>query len=354
MVKSIHPPEPREAVERALGKPLPDEAWAQAVEDGWERDIRIADLDPAEVARRLRRYGTVGAPRSRAFQREASDGRIPGAELLNLRGKVLGAWSARAARTDHEVRAFRRIHLRTGLLQPNAVHKWVVTMYRANLPKEWPVTGDPVADADAPYRAHLEVRQARHAFIDLIWAEPDGEEMWQGGRWPVPLRSPLGRLAGLSEKLAEKWKWTAVEATLFVLTDRIPFVSPITGRSSVGVNFHADMWGSHDVFSRVTIELDPTVSPEQLAAWWRGVRRRMLSGDRYRALGHKHLELARFMSERDESTSWEDDRKAWNRAHARQPTWKYEDRRNFHRDAVSAVRRLLLAGIRTPAPLDED
>jgi hypothetical protein len=63
-------------------------------------------------------------------------------------------------------------------------------------------------------------------------------------------------------------------------------------------------------------------------------------------MSEKHLALARFGAAQPESTTWEHDRLAWNReVGTEHPDWRYEDRRNYRRDATSAVRRALLVGV---------
>lgn len=168
----------------------------------------------------------------------------------------------------------------------------------------------------------------------------------------MPPDSPLGKLSVLGQQLADKWRWTLVEAVLFVLTDEPPEISPITGQSEVAHNYSVVMWGGYDVFSRVRIDLDPAVTPQQLAGWWRDVRRRM-HDERYRSQSKKHLRLAAFMAGRDETTSWDQDRLDWNRVTADTPEWNYADRRTFHRDATAAVERLLYVGFTAPKPRTE-
>jgi len=159
--------------------------------------------------------------------------------------------------------------------------------------------------------------------------------------------SLLASLAELAGHLQERWRWREHEAVLFVLSGIQPDVRPIDGTSDIRLNLDGTI-GSHDITSRITIEVDPVVTPEQLAGWWRGTRRHMFDG-RYRPMSAKHLGLARFAAGRREASTWEQDRLEWNRTvDETQPSWRYEDRRNFRRDALVAAQRLLFAGIRPP------
>ena len=126
-----------------------------------------------------------------------------------------------------------------------------------------------------------------------------------------------------------------------------PYVPPVMGSSTVGPNYTRDV-GAYDVTSRVTITLDPTVTPEQLAAWWRDVRHRMLPR-RYRPQQIKALRLARFAARSSPDTTWDQDRRRWNAGISEtHPHWRYDDVANFRRHLKEAVRRLLYVGIQSP------
>jgi hypothetical protein len=83
-------------------------------------------------------------------------------------------------------------------------------------------------------------------------------------------------------------------------------------------------------------------------SWWRGVRKTVLPGG-HRPMGEKFLSLAEFMASRDEGTTWEQDREAWN-ASGIEADWRYDlaDRRNFWKAAQAAHRRLLSCGYQMP------
>ena len=65
----------------------------------------------------------------------------------------------------------------------------------------------------------------------------------------------------------------------------------------------------------------------------------------------KHLRLAAFAAERPENETWDEKRRAWNRAYPEPlcPGYNYEpeDRRNFHRDVLESCDRILDPGFRT-------
>lgn len=337
----------RKQVERALGRPLAEATWSQLVDLGFKDELEQGAATPEEVAARVRDFGDTwreGPPRVPALGESVAA--LPGGALLAKRARVISEYAAVAASADGALCHYRRRRLPNGQSIPeDAINGWVVAQYRSRLPTGWPVTGNP-AVGDGHYKANGEVRldrrfKERHAVLQ--WAEQSSRGDWTAGRWPVPLNTPLARLVTLIQHLHDRWLWSEPEAFLFVVCGRTPQVPTIKGSATVRNWDLAEAFGRHDIFSRVTIEVDPTVTPEQLAAWWRDVRRRILPG-RYRPMTEKHLELARFSVGRDESTSWEEDRRAWNTAF---PEWSFHDRGNFRQAVIEGRDRLVRVGFRS-------
>jgi hypothetical protein len=334
----------REDVETQLGYVLSDRAWQMIVTEGSAEDLELGLVTVEVVADLVREFWRP--PGNRILPSEDGPQLIPGAEQLRARSQAIGAWEARAASQDPRVEAFRRDHLAEGLLAEDAIGAWIAHQDSRDRPANWPVTSGLRADENATYRATADAQLAGVPWVSLTWMERRGAS-WLGGRWPVPPESVLASLAELATELHDKWRWREHEAVVFVLTGTRPDVRPIDGSSNVRHNLHTAI-GPYDITSRITIEVDPVVSPEQLAAWWRGVRRQLFDR-RYRPMSIKHLELAQFCAGRPEATTLEQDHLEWNRTiNETQPSWRYEDRRNFRRDALVAVQRLLFAGIRPP------
>ncbi len=337
----------REQVERALGRPLAETTWLQLVDLGFEEELEQGAATPEEIAARVRDFGDTwrdGPARIPAVGESAAG--LPGGALLALRASVVSEIATVAASVDGALCYFRETFLPDGQPIPeDAINGWVVAQYRSKLPSGWPVTGDP-AVGDAHYKANAEVQlnprfKERHAVLQ--WAERNSAGDWRAGCWPVPLKSPLARLVTLMQHLHDRWLWSEPEAFLFVVCGRTPHVPTIKGSATVRNRELTEALGWHDIFSRVTIEVDPTVSPEQLAAWWRDVRRRVLPR-RYRPMSEKHLQLARFSTRRDESTTWEQDRRAWNTAF---PEWAFDDRGNFRQAVLQGRDRLVRVGFQS-------
>jgi hypothetical protein len=175
----------------------------------------------------------------------------------------------------------------------------------------------------------------------MEWAEPakDWSDRWQIYRWEVPEHTALAELADVANRLSKTWTWRTADSVVFILTGEEPQLLSITGRATYrrGSSLGGAIW--YDMTTRVTVGVEPCVTPEELAAWWRDVRSRILT-ERYRPQTLKHIALATFLANHLGSGTWDSDRREWNRQF---PEWQYDDsnRRNFVRDVQAAVRGLL-------------
>jgi hypothetical protein len=102
--------------------------------------------------------------------------------------------------------------------------------------------------------------------------------------------SVLDGLRKLSESLAKRYRWKEEEATWFVLTGQIPWVSPLTGRvafpSAPGFNQ-----------AIITLTVEPWVHAEMLAQFYRDLQHQIL-GRNNRRLSERNLSVFRFVMER--------------------------------------------------------
>ncbi|MGH3283399.1 MAG: hypothetical protein ACRDPD_01720, partial [Streptosporangiaceae bacterium] len=102
------------------------------------------------------------------------------------------------------------------------------------------------------------------------------------------MRGPLGQLAQLAETLADRYRWRPSEATMFVLTGAAPEVRVYVGSAEIRTSGHLATG------SRVTMTLDPALSPDEVAGIYDRLRRRFHTGTpprsqavrRYRLAGH--------------------------------------------------------------------
>ncbi len=146
---------------------------------------------------------------------------------------------------------------------------------------------------------------------------------------PVRAGGVLDELRRLSEKLARSYRWTADQATVFVLAGVTPYM--------VGVRIETVVGSAHPAASTVCLEIDPIVSPLEVQKAYSQIRQKMLEGI-YRPLTEKHLKLAVFAAERRPPAKWAEVMAAWNEAH---PEYGYEKETVFARDATAAQNRLL-------------
>src|SRR5205823_643336 len=113
---------------------------------------------------------------------------------------------------------------------------------------------------------------------------------------PTRIDGLLERLRNLSERLAKVYDWQEAQATLFVLTGAVPFISPIQAttimrRRSLYFNQH------------IVLDIDPTVSPQEVAKCYR-LNRKSIKARRTGNLSEKHLRLATFNAERPREETW--------------------------------------------------
>jgi hypothetical protein len=194
----------------------------------------------------------------------------------------------------------------------------------------------------------------------------------------VSKRGILGDLAALAERLADEHRWQPAHAATFVLTGTAPPVEPYTVSGRL-------RYGTGAAMSRVTLDLDPAMTPRQVSALYTALRaymrpdqpRRSLSIKHYRLAeyvgphlrlsvdnpgnvvrrgrprrGHPVTGLARYVDVVGESVSWASLCRGWNerfgeRGQDGRP-WRYAHLSNFTRDAQQAVQQLLDPGWRWP------
>jgi hypothetical protein len=282
---------------------------------GWRWD-KVADavgtlLDARDIQRR----------RARQRQRSPLD---LATDELEPRALALEQWMVRLA---HPIAERCRSRFGCPLLDEAEVGAWI----RERLPA-------PEALGDGPSRV-------------LWWCDPPRTKRLPWQQECEEIGDQLEGLRETSEHLAATFRWQRAEATMFILSAWVPAVAPVT----VNYEWRGSLPTFHtDVTTRVHLEVDPSVTPSQLAAIWAAQRDGIFHQGRHRAMSAKHLKLAEFMATRPSDLPTEDDRRAWNavvndaKGELRTEwAYGYEDRRNFHRDAKAAVDRLLNVGYTT-------
>ena len=336
-IVSLTPDEYKRRLEielRGRGEQLDEGIWQALVEDEKVQGLREGDIHLNELAdlhadylRNRERWGTGGRRRRQEAHDLAPDDRL----------EVLSDLLSQRAAQEPDVMAFRADVLNGSLLAWEDVAAWIKGQ----------------REKDGPFTWYLEVAipegyQLRQDKSGVILTEPPLTLSPEAAGWdthprllafrlpsepgprqvPTRLRGVLDILRTLSEQLAKKYGWQASQATVFVLTG-LP-VRLSRGRVTESLRFPNTMT------SRLTIEVDPRVSPTEVLALYRKHRRKLLGGA-YKPMDRKHLELARFY-EGQRAGTWRARMAQWNGAQA--PEWCYTNWRNFRRDCVQAWERL--------------
>jgi hypothetical protein len=299
----------RIALNRRLNMPVSDAEWGFLDSQGWAREIRCGRLPldgAAEKIQQMRRAFGNAPPQQRDKNGLPPDQRLEALAAV-IATEIITATSS-----------FRAKHLGGQFLAEDQLPAWF-EQQRVNEPSwigEFYVSspGDP-RPADTP-------RALRPLSI---------EAPYPGPTIPVCAGTILDQLRLLSEHVAQEYRIGPAEACRTILTGLPPRMEAIR---------IVPCFSRLPAVSRFQIEVDPAVTPSELARAYRNARKKYLKG-RVRRLSAKHLQLAAFMASRAEGEPGKDAMAAWNRKYRR---WKYTHVSNFLRDAAAARRRLLFPG----------
>jgi hypothetical protein len=236
---------------------------------------------------------------------------------------------------DDQVETFRREVLGRQHLKANEVVRWVERRARS---EGRPTVYAEVAVADGgelrrgdqlPARCEVVGSNYRH----LAYFNP-GEKTLR--RIPTRQGGVLDGLRRLGERLAFAYGWQPAQATVFVLTDMVPVVAPVTTTTSIG-------WFT----TRITISTDAAVPPEVVLDEYRTQREEVLTSaarKRVRSMDPSSYELAVFIADRPDET-WERTRCRWKEKHRgrKQEGWEKEWR-PFKQRAERALSHLVALG----------
>jgi hypothetical protein len=219
---------------------------------------------------------------------------------------------AAEAAQDDDVVAFRRQELRGRFIKPERLAAWIERHAE-------PATDLITVAVDRPDKPLVHSRRV------LEYAAPPSAFVQHH---PVAVNSTLDRLRALSASLANRYAWQPAQASTFVLTGLVPILAPIRVDTTIRYPVPAA--------SRITLDVDPTVTPREVAERYAAARKRMLPG-RSRRMSEKHLRLAIYAATHSEGT-WAERMRGWNDAH---PDERYSQSANFQRDAAKGMKRLL-------------
>ena len=327
--------------------------WLDDEGDDPEIDSRIWDyfLDQPELMRAARSGGMAKlvqqycvsrkhfTPRGRRQKKEE------GVEIgPDARSDALGQIAAVAAQW-HEwgIRDFRREHLGERLLPPQEIPTWVEEQARREGPAaeeyvlvpipDWKSLellvdlGDPRkgyagwlaaeakrvaanADAEAPQSWW----KGPHYLSYGVPSDREKQIAIRGDRALAELKKLTSGWAGIRCGLCDHIPWRESEAVAFILSG---WVSPLPkARARAGFSR-----GYYPALSRLSIEVDPRLTPKEVAQLYNRMRSRYVQG-RDRPMDEKHTALAVFTEQtRRGDASWSELRKQWNAEHS---DWAFE------------------------------
>ena len=235
---------------------------------------------------------------------------------------AVAADAVREDRFGPDLREFRGDHLNDTLLPRATVDEWIRTHATRDGPPE-----------------EIVITRGRAVTTDLVLLEFGVDAP---RHIPVSGGGVLGPLLQLSTRLADFYGWRPADATTFVLTGMPPPLPSLRTR----VHHREQLPGT----SRITMDIHPTCTPQEVAAAYAQVR--LGAFGRLRRLTPKHARLAAFYAEQPEARSVDQRLRAWNRWCERHgqgqgaDDWRYrgDSARLFGRDARRAFLRLTALG----------
>ena len=323
----------RVALARRLGHEPKEEIWDRLVTEDYVREVWLDIVEIDYLEGKYRKFNRIPDILLQP-PRGATDS---GPRQIRL--KILSKVIARHAATVESVTSFRQQHLTEGLLEREEVVEWIsrhadkegrASRYlRVPIPDGYELISRNKCIVTEPLLSISDTSPATRVEVEVLsYASPDDE--WVR-RIPVKHGGTLDRLRAVSESLARRFEWEEAQATMFVLTGLSPPLSSLRGGFRMAL--------SQPISSRITMEIDPTLTPREVAEEYKKLRARLV-GARYRLMSEKHLRLAEFYGgHKPEGTTWAALMKRWN--HSQDRGWEYDRFEAFARDCKQAWRRLM-------------
>ena len=323
----------RTALSRRLGHEPREEIWARLLDEDYVREVWEETAEIDYLADMYRQFARI--PRSLIQPPKSAIESGP----RQIRLQILSDLTARQAAAEKGVITFRRQHLTEGLLRREEVSEWITRQADEEGSASHYLT-IPVPEGHELARSKgrvfieppftiSETDSAIRVEIELLSYE-SADDQWVR-RVPVRHGGTLDRLRILSKSLARRFAWPEARATTFVLAGMSPPLSSLRG------GFRMEL--SQPISSRITMEIDPTLTPEEVAKRYKELRASLI-GARYRSMSEKHLRLAEFYGDnKPEGTTWASLMERWN--HGQVPGWRYTRFENFARDCKKAWERLI-------------
>ena len=333
----------RGALAKRLGHEPKVKIWDRLVDEAhvWEVWLDIREIDYLEE-----KYHQFARSPEVMIQptRSATD---PGPRQIRL--QILSDLAAKQAATEKIVITFRQQDLTKGLLKGEEVVEWIeghaaeeggASRYlRVPLPDDYALIKTNGRIIVQPQLSISDTSTATHVGIELLSYSAPSDEWVR--RIPVRHGGVLDRLRVVSDYLARRFTWQEAQASMFVLTGISPVLSSLRG----GIR----MAFSQPVSSRISMEIDPTLTPQEVANEYKRLRASLI-GTRYRSMSEKHLRLAEFYGgHKPEGTTWAALMIKWNESQDR--GWEYVRFESFARDCKQAWHRLMGWDLLKPSEL---
>ncbi|NPV80168.1 MAG: hypothetical protein HPY52_07810 [Firmicutes bacterium] len=321
----------RRKLAAAIGHQVRDDIWQALLDDDLIQGFIVGEFEFEDLIERYRHYDSHFSLTAHA-QRKEERKEIPPDRRLDTLAQI---WAIEASRLP-EVISFRQEILQGRLLQLEEIDTWVKQqLAQKQGGARWvkvalPANVEPKNSRDfSCLQSILSLPEKAKAAWPIEWSvdilEYPGTDKWVN-KVPVPHFGPLRRLKDLASCLQGIAPlWQEAQAVAFVLCDVVPALPKARGTlhfSSIGP-------------ARVTLELDPRLSSQEVAKLYVRVRRDVFDGwDR--PMTEKHLSLSIFLAE-NPGIAWRELMAIWNRKF---PEWIYSDWRVFSRDARAAWQRI--------------
>jgi hypothetical protein len=280
-------------------------------------------------------------------RRKKPGGAIPKVVPPDNRTRAVEKIAALEAARLHDVQAFRKDVLKGKLLgNVESAAKWIQRQSKKEgLPEGW----SEGATLYKPQDRAFTVGDNRSTLVFYTVLKGTGPDiLWPYEMAPIKPDGILGRLKSVAVRLTAPFPvslasfpaWGEQWATTFILTGCVP---PIN-RGLVST-FES---GNLPPTGRIQLNVDPRLSPREVAELFAEARKRML-GESFRdkSISDKHLELAVFAAEHcrgsEVDASWDSLRLTWNEIISTEHSdWIYEgvETWNFSKDVLRAWERV--------------
>jgi len=186
-----------------------------------------------------------------------------------------------------------------------------------------------------PFKEVSYAQSSKGHFISY-WSDEGGEIK----RVPVRVGGVLDKLRLLSYELSLELGWEPQEAVTFILSDYVPI------REGITVEVHIN--SKQPLANRIQLDIDPTMSPKQVAQAYSQTRKDFFKNQRRQTLKSQTLALfhAKYVVHTERRLNRRDQLREWNKFCSKgrgwESDWQYQESNldNFQRDSLNAYRQL--------------